>query len=66
MNSKGDEAEADAAKNGHAAMSKKVRELPEGEGKCILAASLATQEAYGKKEKDHSIFTYHHQVHSTI
>lgn len=33
--------------------------MQEGEGKCILAASLATQEAYGKKEQDHSIFTYH-------
>jgi hypothetical protein len=37
----------------------KEYKLQEGEGKCLLAASLATQEAYGLKEKGHSIFTYH-------
>jgi uncharacterized caspase-like protein len=31
----------------------------QGEGKCLLAASQAAQEAYGLKEHDHSIFTYY-------
>ena len=30
-----------------------------GEGKCLLAASQAAQEAYGLKKQDHSIFTYY-------
>ena len=38
---------------------KKSKILKEGEGKCILAASTGTQEAYGSKKQDHSIFTYH-------
>ena len=40
-------------------MNRKAKSLQEGEGKCLLAASLAPQAAYGKKEKDHSVFTYH-------
>jgi uncharacterized caspase-like protein len=60
--SKGDENEA--AKLAIASMDEKSKllkeyKLQEGEGKCLLAESLATQEAYGLKEKDHSIFTYH-------
>ncbi|MGB8035519.1 MAG: caspase family protein [Nitrososphaeraceae archaeon] len=31
----------------------------QGEGRCLLAASQATQEAYALKEKGHSIFTYY-------
>jgi hypothetical protein len=31
----------------------------QGEGKCLLAASQAAQEAYALKEGDHSIFTYY-------
>jgi tetratricopeptide (TPR) repeat protein len=42
-----------------ASMEKKSKILKEGEGKCILAASTGTQEAYGSKKQDHSIFTYH-------
>jgi hypothetical protein len=50
-----------AAKIGTAAIQDKVRILqqPQGEGKCLLAASQAAQEAYGLKEHDHSIFTYY-------
>jgi len=55
--SKGSEDEA--AKLTAVSINKKSKVLRQGEGKCILAASLATQEAYGLKEKGHSIFTYH-------
>jgi hypothetical protein len=50
-----------AAKIGTAAIEEKARRLqqPQGEGKCLLAASQAAQEAYGLKEQDHSIFTYY-------
>jgi len=50
-----------AAKIGTAAIEDKARRLqqPQGEGKCLLAASQAAQEAYGLKEQDHSIFTYY-------
>jgi hypothetical protein len=50
-----------AAKIGTAAIQDKARTLqqPQGEGKCLLAASQAAQEAYGLKEHDHSIFTYY-------
>jgi hypothetical protein len=50
-----------AAKIGTAAIQDKARILqqPQGEGKCLLAASQAAQEAYGLKEHDHSIFTYY-------
>ncbi len=33
--------------------------LNQGEGKCILAASRSTQEAFGKNEGNHSVFTYY-------
>ncbi|MGB9167399.1 MAG: SIR2 family protein [Nitrososphaeraceae archaeon] len=42
-----------------ASIEKKSKLLKEGEGKCILSASRDTQEAYGSKKQDHSIFTYH-------
>jgi hypothetical protein len=50
-----------AARIGTAAIQDKARILqqPQGEGKCLLAASQAAQEAYGLKEHDHSIFTYY-------
>jgi hypothetical protein len=51
--------EDDAATIGTAAIEDKSKLLRQGEGKCILAASQATQEAYGKKKGDHSIFTYY-------
>ena len=31
----------------------------QGEGKCLLTASQAAQEAYGLKKQEHSIFTYY-------
>jgi uncharacterized caspase-like protein len=31
----------------------------QGEGRCLLAASQATQEAYALKENGYSIFTYY-------
>jgi hypothetical protein len=55
--------EDDAAKIGTAAIEHKARMLQEqqqqGEGKCLLAASQAAQEAYGLKQQEHSIFTYY-------
>lgn len=59
---KGDENEA--AKLAIASMDKKSNilkeyKLEEGEGKCLLAAFLATQAAFGLRKKDYSVFTYH-------
>jgi hypothetical protein len=51
--------EDDAAKLGTAAIDNKSNILQQGEGKCILAASLAYQEAYALRERDHSIFTFY-------
>jgi DNA-binding beta-propeller fold protein YncE/tetratricopeptide (TPR) repeat protein len=52
--------EEDAAKLGTVAIDDKSRKLvQQGEGKCLLAASMGFQEAYGLKEKGHSIFTYY-------
>jgi uncharacterized caspase-like protein len=51
--------EEDAAKIGIAAIDNKATVLQQGEGKCLLAASQAAQEAYALKEGDHSIFTYY-------
>jgi uncharacterized protein YjbI with pentapeptide repeats len=48
-----------AAKLAREAIDNKSKILEEGQGKCLLAASMATQEAYGLKEKGHSIFTYY-------
>jgi hypothetical protein len=48
-----------AAKIGTAAIKDKARILQQGEGKYLLAASQAAQEAYGLKEQNHSIFTYY-------
>jgi hypothetical protein len=50
--------EDDAATIGTAAIENKSLLLNQGEGKCILSASQATQEAYGKKKGDHSITFY--------
>jgi hypothetical protein len=47
--------ENDAARLGKAAMDSI---LPQGQGKYILSASQATQEAYELKQQNHSIFTY--------
>jgi uncharacterized caspase-like protein len=55
--------EDDAAKIGAAALESKARTLDQGEGRCLLAASQATQEAYHLIEEDHSIFTYY-LIHS--
>jgi tetratricopeptide (TPR) repeat protein len=51
--------EEDAAKLGTAAIHSKATVLEQGEGKCLLAASQAAQEAYALKEGEHSIFTYY-------
>lgn len=40
-------------------MHDKQQILEEGEGKCLLAASQALQEAYDLKEQEHSLFTYY-------
>jgi Caspase domain/SIR2-like domain len=48
-----------AATIGTAAIEKNSGSVHQGEGKCILSASQAAQEAYGKKKKDHSIFTFY-------
>ena len=44
---------------GTAAIREKTRYLKESEGKYLLAASQAAQEAYALAEGDHSIFTFH-------
>jgi uncharacterized caspase-like protein len=49
----------DAAKLGTAAIHNKANVLEQDEGKCLLAASQAAQEAYALKEWGHSIFTYY-------
>jgi hypothetical protein len=51
--------EEDAAKLGIATIDNKAKILQQGEGKCLLAASQAAQEAYALREGDHSIFTYY-------
>jgi hypothetical protein len=51
--------EGAAAKLAREAIDDKSKILEEGEGKCLLAASMPTQQAYGLKEKGHSIFTYY-------
>jgi tetratricopeptide (TPR) repeat protein/sugar lactone lactonase YvrE len=51
--------EQSAAQKGTDAIQDKARMLQQGEGKCLLAASQAAQEAYGLKAQDHSIFTYY-------
>jgi hypothetical protein len=51
--------EEDAAKLGTVAIDNKANVLQQGEGKCLLAASQAAQEAYALKEGEHSIFTYY-------
>ena|SRR5436309_92995 len=51
--------EEDAAKIGRTAMDEKSRKLPLGQGKYILSASQAAQEAYALTTGEHSIFTYY-------
>lgn len=51
--------EEDAAKLGIAAMENNAKQLQQGEGKFLLAASQATEEAFGLRERGHSIFTYY-------
>jgi len=50
--------EDDAAKLGASSIDKGSEKL-RGEGKCILAASQAQQEAYSLEEQNHSLFTYY-------
>ena len=51
--------EEDIAKIASAAIQRQSNEINTGEGRCILAASQALQEAYILEEKNHSIFTYY-------
>jgi hypothetical protein len=51
--------EEDAAKIGRTAIDEKTRKLPLGQGKYILSASQAAQEAYALDTGEHSIFTYY-------
>jgi hypothetical protein len=48
-----------AAKIGRTAIDQKSRILPQGQGKYILSASQAAQEAYALEAGEHSIFTYY-------
>jgi uncharacterized protein YjbI with pentapeptide repeats len=48
-----------AAKIGATVIEDQSKLLSKEEGKCILAASQATQEAFGKKTEEHSVFTYY-------
>jgi Caspase domain len=49
----------DATKLAVATIDNRSKLLKQGEGKCILAASQAYQEAYELAEQDHSVFTYY-------
>jgi hypothetical protein len=51
--------EEDAAKIGRTAIDEKTRKLTQGQGKYILSASQAAQEAYALTTGEHSIFTYY-------
>ena len=51
--------EEDVVKIASAAIQRQSNEINTGEGRCILAASQALQEAYILEEKNHSIFTYY-------
>ena len=51
ITAKGDEAEAEAAKLASASMYRKAQMLQEGEGKCILAASLSYTRGVWQKGK---------------
>ena len=48
-----------AANAGRKALEEKSRVLESGEGRCILAASLAYQKAFENAQKNHSLFTYY-------
>jgi Pentapeptide repeats (8 copies) len=56
MAKKGDQ--NDEARIGNAAIERKSRKLSQGQGKYILSASQAAQEAYQLKGEGNSIFTY--------
>lgn len=49
----------DAANAGRKALEEKSRVLESGEGRCILAASMAYQKAFENAQKNHSLFTYY-------
>ena len=51
--------EEDVARIGTATIANQSGILQQGEGKCLLAASQATQEAYALNLRGHSIFTYY-------
>lgn len=51
--------EDDVVKIASAAIQRRASGMDTGEGRCILAASQALQEAYILEEKNHSIFTYY-------
>jgi uncharacterized protein YjbI with pentapeptide repeats len=51
--------EEDAAKIGRTTIDQKSKKLLEGQGRYILSASQATQEAYALTTGEHSIFTYY-------
>jgi uncharacterized caspase-like protein len=51
--------EEDVVKIASAAIQRQSNDINTGEGRCILAASQALQEAYILEEKNHSIFTYY-------
>jgi hypothetical protein len=51
--------EEDAAKIGNTSIDEKSRKLPQGQGKYILSASQAAQQAYALTTGEHSIFTYY-------
>ena len=49
----------DAANAGRIAINEKSRLLESGEGRCLLAASQASQKAFETAKKNHSLFTYY-------
>jgi tetratricopeptide (TPR) repeat protein len=48
-----------AARIDNSIVEEKADKLKQGVGRCLLASSQGYEEAYDRKEKDHSVFTYY-------
>ena len=60
LEGKGVKGEESAARLGREAIEQNIKNsIPPGEGRCILASSLAYQESFQMKKLGHSLFTYY-------
>ena len=60
LEGKGVKGEESAARLGREAIEQTIaNRIPPGEGRCILASSLAYQESFQMKKLGHSLFTYY-------